>query len=92
MLTEQERVERHREANYAWKKRHPEVHQAYKRRYYGKTSFALKHGESWTSEEDTFILGHWTDRDMTDHEISEMLGRSVGAIQVRRWRLKLASV
>jgi len=91
MLTEQERKENHRKANYDWRKNHPEVYQAYKRRYYGKTSFAPKHGESWIPEEDTILLKHWPDHNITDHEMSKMLGRSVCAIQVRRWRLKLAS-
>ncbi len=91
MLTEQERIENHRKANYDWRKKHPEIWQAYKRRYYGKTAFALKHGESWTPEEDVFILKNWADHNMTDHELNKILGRSVCAIQIRRFRLKSAS-
>lgn len=88
MLTGQERIERHRQANYAWRKKRPEIHQAYKRKYYRKTAYALNHGVLWEPEEDAIILGHWPVPVMTDHELSGMLGRSVGAIQTRRSRLQ----
>lgn len=92
MLTGQERIESHRQANYAWRKKHPEAYQAYKRRYYRKTAYALKHGEIWTTEEDAIVLGHWPSHAINDHEIGAMLGRSVAAVQIRRCRLQPKTV
>ncbi len=56
-------------------------------RYYGKTSF-LYQPRLWTAKEDALVM----ERNITDPELSEKIGRSVRAIQLRRHRLrKLAS-
>ena len=39
---------------------------------------------SWSAAEDAMVLEH----SITDHELSEKIGRSVKAIQIRRSRLK----
>ena len=39
---------------------------------------------SWTTEQEELILEH----KMTDHELSEKIGHSVKAIQIKRCRLK----
>ena len=54
----------------------------YRRRYYEKT--AVYPPSAWTAEQDQLVLEH----SMTDHELSEKIGHSVRAIQIRRHRLK----
>lgn len=54
-----------------------------KRRYYGKTAFIYGKRE-WTREEDIAIIKH----EHTDSKLSEMLERSVSAIQKRRCILR----
>lgn len=54
----------------------------YKRRYYDKT--AIYPPSAWTTEQDKLVLEH----SMTDHELSDKIGHSVRAIQIRRHRLK----
>lgn len=53
-------------------------------RYYNKTAFAPRGGEPFSLLEDKMIMEHL----VSDRELSTMLGRSMGAIQKRRWRLK----
>lgn len=53
-----------------------------KRMYYLKT--ATWGHERWTAEEERLLFRC----DITDHEISRQTGRSVGGIQLRRWKLK----
>lgn len=53
------------------------------RRYYSKTSF-LYPSHPWTAEEDALVIKH----EITDSELSEKIGRSVGAIHNRRYELK----
>lgn len=45
---------------------------------------AYKKTISWTTEQEELILEH----KMTDHELSEKIGHSVKAIQIKRCRLK----
>ena len=52
-----------------------------KKRYYGRTQ--LYEPREWTQEEIDLILA----RDMTDMELSELIHRSVQAIQIKRSRL-----
>ena len=49
-------------------------------RYYRKTSFAKNHNKSWTEEEIEIVMNH----EVPDHTISEIIGRSVAAIQMVR--------
>lgn len=55
-----------------------------KRRYYGSTAFAKNHHQPWTTAEIEAIMA----REVTDRELSRLLGRSVGAIQTMRNKLK----
>ena len=55
---------------------------AYYKRYYGKTAIYKPH--LWSNVEDAMVLEH----SITDHELSEKIGRSVEAIQIRRSKLK----
>lgn len=52
------------------------------RRYYGKT--AIYKPTPWSDQDDDLVLAHC----MTDHALSEKIGHSVKAIQIRRYRLK----
>lgn len=49
------------------------------KRYYGKTSYKYER-KSWTKIEDKLVLGH----KVSDSLLSELIERSVGAIQTRR--------
>lgn len=69
--------------NKRWRQRNPGVRQEGKARYYARTQGAANGGAEWTAEEDARVLA----RDVTDPELSAEIGRSVGAIQGRRWRL-----
>ena len=55
-----------------------------KGRYYAKTQHARNGGNVWTDEEIELILAH----EMSDTELSDKLGRSVGAIQAMRCIVK----
>ncbi len=55
-----------------------------KRRYRERTNSNLYNRRIWTIKEMNLILEH----SMTDRELSELLKRSVGAIQVQRSRIK----
>lgn len=52
----------------------------WKRRYYGKTQYAPNHKKRWSDDDIEIIMKH----ELTDHEISAILGRSVKAIQLKR--------
>lgn len=71
-----------RKSTYRDMEKYRKTRNACKRRYYRKTQ---KGGarRRWTKEEDAIVLEHAH----TDTEISEMIGRSVCSIQVRRSRL-----
>lgn len=51
-----------------------------RRKYYDKTSYAPNHGERWSDDEIKMVLRH----EVSDTELSKMLGRSVRAIQIMR--------
>lgn len=58
-----------------------------KRRYYEKTQNSRNKGNKYTLEEIKMIL----DKNYSDTELSQILGRSVKAIQVKRCKLNLES-
>lgn len=58
-----------------------------KRRYYEKTQNSRNKGSKYTLEEIKMIL----DKNYSDTELSQILGRSVKAIQVKRCKLNLES-
>ena len=51
-----------------------------RKRYYKKTQNAKNSGRPWSLEEIKIVMEH----DMTDTEISKLIGRSVAAIQGKR--------
>lgn len=51
-------------------------------KYYRKTACAKNKNKPWTDEEIETVMRH----DMPDHTISEILGRSVQAIQMQRYK------
>lgn len=67
-----------------YRKLHPDKRNAERKRYYAKTSYSVNHNNPWTDEEVDIILKH----EMTDMEISEKIGRSVQAIQLKRYNIK----
>ncbi len=72
-----------RKKNYRDMEKYRKACRRQNQRYYGKTSF-LYQPRLWTAEEDTLVMEH----DITDHELSEKISRSVRAIQHRRHRLR----
>ena len=54
-----------------------------RKRNYNKTSFAKNHNQRWTLQEIEIVMKH----EITDFEISQKIGRSVQAIQVKRWEM-----
>lgn len=54
------------------------------RRYYRRTQRAKNTYKRWTQEELRIVYEH----KYTDHELAEMLGRSVMAIQLQRTAMK----
>lgn len=53
-------------------------------RYYRKSQKAENSGETWTKKEEDLVMAH----SMTDTELSKKIGRSVGAIQKCRCKIK----
>ena len=71
-----------RKENYADMEKFRKTRKEQRKRYYDKT--AWKKPKSWTEEDDKSVLSH----DITDTELSKIIGHSVRAIQIRRSRLK----
>lgn len=67
-----------------WRESHREEFKVGKREYYRKTQKALNSYQRWTEEDLEMVLAH----EYTDHELSRRLGRSVGAIQRQRNKMK----
>lgn len=55
-----------------------------RKRYYDKTSNAANKGERWTQQEIDLVLKH----EITDMELSRLIGRTVASIQSLRCKLK----
>lgn len=54
-----------------------------RKRYYNKTSKRKNYRKPWTEEEINMIINS----KLTDHEISDILERSVQSIQIKRCRI-----
>lgn len=54
------------------------------KRYYSKTAYNVNHRKKWTDEEIKLVLEHV----ISDTELSRLIGRSVGAIQKKRYKMK----
>lgn len=63
--------------------RNKEKQKEYNKKYYSQWEDVENVRKRWTANEDYTILK----RGMSDAEISEILGRSIRAIQVRRCRI-----
>ena len=70
-----------RKSEYRDLKKHAETCQRQNKRYYAKTTMGRHLWQKW---QDDLIVAH----EMTDHQLSKIVGHSVKAIQVRRSRLK----
>ena len=70
--------------NKTWRKRHPDIRHAGKKRYYQKTQSADNSKKPYTKTEVLLILDH----KVPDTELSYILGRPVEAIQMKRCRSK----
>lgn len=57
------------------------------KRYYGKTQDALNSRKYWTPREIKMIMA----KNMSDRELSQILGRSMKAIQVKRYKIKCSN-
>lgn len=77
------RLPMNRKEDYRDMEKYHKACQRQHRRYYSKTSF-LYPSHPWTAEEDALVIKH----EITDSELSEKIGRSVGAIHNRRYELK----
>jgi hypothetical protein len=76
-------------ANKRWKLKHPKKNLESKKRNYATTARNNpNHDQIYTTAEDTLIL----DSPLTDRELHHIIGRSVQGIQVRRCKLKNATV
>ena len=72
------------EYNKKWRMKHPDIRYEGKKRYYQKTQEARNGRKTYMKTEVCIILDH----KVPDTELSYMLGRSVGAIQKKRYRSK----
>ena len=68
---------------YKDKEKFRQYRNGYNSRYYKKTENAIRKRLKWTDKEIEMILG----KKHTDTELSNMIGRSVKAIQVKRSKL-----
>lgn len=59
-----------------------EKRNAERQKYYDKTSYAPNHRQRWSDDEINMVLRH----EVSDTELSKMIGRSVRAIQIMRWK------
>lgn len=57
------------------------------KRYYGKTQDVLNSRKYWTPREIKMIMA----KNMSDRELSQILGRSMKAIQVKRYKIKCSN-
>ena len=75
-----------RRAQYADDAKWRETCRKQKKRYYGKT--AIYQRRAWTAQEEEMLF----DQAYSDHELSEIIHRSVHAIQIHRSRIKKKAV
>ena len=75
----------HCEINKKWRKKHNNIWQIQKKRYYDKTvKTSSNRYQRWTLEQIDIILNHKN----TDTNMAKQIGKSVKAIQIKRGRLK----
>lgn len=58
----------------------------YNRKYYARTAFSRNYNAPWSKTEESLVMRH----EIPDRELAELLGRSIGSIQLKRARLKAA--
>ena len=54
-----------------------------RKKNYGKTAYAPNYKKAWTTKEIEVVMKH----EVTDFEISQLIGRSVASIQQKRYQL-----
>lgn len=69
-----------------WRKAHRKNRNALRKRNYDKSKPPVRTCVAWAGIEDDIII--WWRCSYTDKELSKLLGRSVQAIQQRRYKLK----
>ena len=69
------------QANKKWRLNHPKIRYQGKKRYYQKFQGAYNHRQRWTNSHINLALAHV----IPDSELSELIGRSLAAIQKARW-------
>ena len=70
----------HYQSNKEWRHRNPIIRNAGKNRYYQKTQNATNGGKRYDTADEELIFNH----DISDSELSALIGRSVAAIQHKR--------
>ena len=68
---------------YRDKEKYRKYHNNWSKRYYGKTEKARNKGKRWNEEEMRMLL----EKTMPDRELSNVIGRSMKAIQIKRTKL-----
>lgn len=74
----------YRKDKYKDKEKLKKTRTEYNKKYYAKTSNAKNGMKRWTEEEEKLIM----DSDLLDSQLSEQLGRSMGAIAIKRSKLR----
>jgi len=69
--------------NKEWRKRHPEIRHAGKKRYYQKTQRAPNEYKRFEETDEDSITAH----NIFDSELSKLIGRSIASIQCKRCKL-----
>ena len=67
--------------NKEWRKRNPKIRAATSKRYYQKTQGARNEYKIYSVADEELIFNH----DIPDSKLSALIGRSVGAIQGKRF-------
>ena len=78
-------MSKHYESNKRWRYRNPALRHAATKRYYQKTQNAVNGGHRYTDKEIKMIVEH----KIPDSQLSKEIGRSVGAIQKLRYKLRI---
>lgn len=72
-------------SNKKWRKKHPKKWQQGKKRYYDRFAGSANnanHQQRWTTEEILLLNSNLLDR-----QLHKLIGRSINAIQVMRWKM-----
>lgn len=70
----------HYQSNKEWRHRNPAIRHAGKKRYYQKTQNATNDSKRYDTADEELVFNH----DISDSELSDLIGRSVQSIQGKR--------